>query len=57
MFLQSAMLNGKEWNKSWFSHQDMVKGGKLELVMGEFPHKVWASLPESIPPSFEMVEN
>lgn len=57
MFLQSAMLNGKEWNKSWFSHQDMVKGGKLELVMGEFPNKVWASLPESIPPSFEMVEN
>ena len=37
--------------KSW------KKGGKLELIMGEYPNKSWASLPESIPPSFEMVEN
>jgi hypothetical protein len=27
------------------------------LIMGEYPNKSWASLPESIPPSFEMVEN
>ena len=56
-YIQSATLNGKVWNKSWFSHEELEKGGKLELIMGEYPNKSWASLPESIPPSFEMVEN
>ncbi|MDU1892528.1 MAG: GH92 family glycosyl hydrolase [Dysgonomonas sp.] len=53
-YIQSAKLNGKEWNKSWFSHNDLIHGGKLELVMGLHPNKEWASNKESVPPSFEM---
>lgn len=53
-FIQSAKLNGKEWNKSWFSHADLMKGGKLELVMGKHPNKQWASGDDAIPPSFTM---
>lgn len=53
-FIQSAKLNGKEWDKSWFSHKDLMKGGKLELVMGKKPNKSWASSDSSLPPSFEM---
>lgn len=56
-YIQSAKLNGKEWNKSWFSHSDLIQGGKLELVMGARPNKGWASDKESLPPSFEMEEN
>ncbi|MCD7974054.1 MAG: GH92 family glycosyl hydrolase [Candidatus Azobacteroides sp.] len=52
-YIRSATLNGKEWNKSWFSHQDLMQGGKLEFVMGKYPNKMWASSEEAIPPSFE----
>lgn len=56
-YIQSAKLNGIEWNKSWFSHDDLMKGGKLEFVMGEKPNKEWASMDNSIPPSYEMDYN
>lgn len=53
-YIQSAKLNGVDWNKSWFSHNELIKGGKLEFVMGEKPNKEWASNEKAIPPSFEM---
>ena len=53
-YIQSAKLNGLPWNKSWFSHADLMKGGKLELVMGKRPNKLWASDDNAIPPSFKM---
>ncbi|WP_417040047.1 glycoside hydrolase domain-containing protein, partial [Coprobacter fastidiosus] len=40
-YIQSAMLNGKPWNKPWFEHKDIMKGGKLELEMGDSPNKDW----------------
>lgn len=54
-YIQSAKLNGQVWNKSWFSHEDLMKGGKLELTMGKRPNKLWASAESSIPPSFKML--
>lgn len=53
-YIQSAKLNETEWNKSWFTHDDLMKGGKLEFIMGDKPNKQWASDKTSIPPSFEM---
>lgn len=53
-YIQSAKLNGKEWNKSWFSHKDMMQGGVLEFVMGKRPNKAWASGDDALPPSFKM---
>lgn len=53
-FIQSATLNGKPWNKSWFSHEDLMNGGKLLLEMGKYPNKEWASNEDAIPPSFSM---
>ncbi len=51
-YIQSARLNGVEWNKPWFSHSDLIKGGKLELVMGAKPNRMWGSAAESAPPSY-----
>jgi len=51
-YIQKAYLNGKEWNKAWFSHEDIQNGGTLELVMGEFPNRDWASAKDAAPPSF-----
>jgi hypothetical protein len=42
-YIQSATLNGKPLNQFWFSHADLVKGGKLVLTMGSEPNKEWAA--------------
>jgi predicted alpha-1,2-mannosidase len=50
-YIQSATLNGKPWNKPWFSHADIVNGGSLVLTMGPQPNKNWGSTPDATPPS------
>lgn len=50
-YIQSATLNGKEWNKPWFSHDDLKEGGKLVLVMGNHPNKAWGVNAGNVPPS------
>ena len=50
-YIQSAKLNGKEWNKPWIGHEDIMNGAKLELIMGNRPNKNWGSAKEDVPPS------
>lgn len=50
-YIQSAKLNGKVWDKPWFSHDDIKAGAVLELVMGNKANKLWGSAPNSAPPS------
>jgi predicted alpha-1,2-mannosidase len=52
-YILSAKLNGKEWNRPWFSHQDIKDGGMLELVMTYKANKSWGSAPDDAPPSAE----
>lgn len=42
-YIQSAELNGEALNSPFISHTDIVKGGKLQLVMGDRPNKNWGS--------------
>lgn len=48
-YIQSATLNGETLNRTWFTHDDLVNGGKLVLEMGDRPNKEWGI--ESPPPS------
>ena len=50
-YIQSARLNGKQWNKPWFSHDDIKNGGTLELKMGPKPNIHWGAEEECMPPS------
>lgn len=50
-YIQSAELNGRTWDKPWFSHEDIKDGGELILVMGDKANKMWGSDPKSAPPS------
>ena len=50
-FIQSATLNGKPLNKSWFNHAEIKNGGTLSFRMGAEPNKNWASSQEAVPPS------
>lgn len=52
-YIQSATLNGKEWNKPWFSHNDISNGGELVLVMGSNPNYQWGASPDDVPPSVD----
>ena len=52
-YIQSAVLNGVEWNKPWFNHSDLINGGKLVLVMGDKANRNWGT--QSPPPSAEVV--
>jgi len=40
-YIQSATLNGKELNRPFIIHNDIVQGGELNLVMGDKPNKKW----------------
>lgn len=53
IYIQSAVLNGESYDKSYLMHEDIIKGGTLTFVMGDTPNKNWASSPESIPYSLE----
>ncbi|MDR1784101.1 MAG: GH92 family glycosyl hydrolase [Dysgonamonadaceae bacterium] len=50
-YIQSATLNGKLWNKSWFTHNDIANGGKLILVMGDKANRNWGVGAGNEPPS------
>ena len=39
IYVQSAKLNGKRYDKSYIDYRDIVAGGTLELVMGPKPSK------------------
>lgn len=52
-YIQSVTLNGKEWNKPWFSHDDIKDGAKLVLIMGYRPNKSWGTGADAVPPSID----
>jgi predicted alpha-1,2-mannosidase len=41
VYIQSAKLNGKEYNKSYIDYFDIINGGNLELVLGNAPNYEW----------------
>jgi predicted alpha-1,2-mannosidase len=49
-YIQSATLDGKSWNKPWFSHDDIKDGGTFVFMMGPKP-STWGSAPDAAPPS------
>ena len=50
-YIQSATLNGVKWNKPWFNHSEIHKGGELILKMGPKANKEWGSNIKNVPPS------
>lgn len=43
IYIQSATLNGKPYNKSYISHSDITGGGVLRFVMGPRPNPAWGT--------------
>jgi putative alpha-1,2-mannosidase len=53
-YIQRATLNGKNWNKPWFSQEDIENGALLVLEMGSQPNKQWGADESATPPSAPM---
>ena len=51
-YVQSVTWNGKPYEKSWFSHADIAKGGTFVFQMGERPNEQFGAENTTRPPSF-----
>ena len=47
-YIQSAYLNGEDYDLSWIEHKDILGGGELRLIMGSMPSDWGTTL---LPPS------
>lgn len=43
VYIQSAKLNGKPYNKCYIEHKDIINGSTLELTMGAKPNQNWGT--------------
>ncbi|MCX6288176.1 MAG: GH92 family glycosyl hydrolase [Bacteroidetes bacterium] len=41
VYIQSTQFNGKSFNMPWIMHDDLIKGGLLEINMGATPNTKW----------------
>ncbi len=47
IYIQSAKWNGKEYNKNYITHDDIMSGGTFEFVMGAEPNLTWGASADS----------
>jgi len=52
IYIQSAKLNGQNFDRAWLSHEEISNGGELKFIMGPEPNKEWGSDPSMLPPDF-----
>ncbi|WP_316837633.1 hypothetical protein [Pedobacter nutrimenti] len=43
-------MNGKTYNKTYITQDNIVKGGELEFVMGSEPNYKWGIDKKDVPP-------
>ncbi len=50
-YIQAVKLNGNDYTKSWFTHNDILNGTELTFEMGPTPNKSWGIAIEDCPKS------
>jgi predicted alpha-1,2-mannosidase len=50
-YIQGIQFNGAQYDRIWFSHQDLAKGGTFVLEMANKPNVAFGSDPKLAPPS------
>ncbi|MDF2380329.1 GH92 family glycosyl hydrolase [Nostoc ellipsosporum NOK] len=55
-YIRTARLNGRKLSAPWFYHEELIKGGKLELEMSATPDKKWGTREGDAPPSMSTEE-
>jgi len=49
IYIQSIVLNGKDYPNTYITHQDIVDGGKMTIRMGTKPNYLFGKKPENRP--------
>lgn len=44
IYIQKVYLNGKPYNKSYITYDDIINGSTLKFVMGKKPNKILVRL-------------
>ncbi|WLT31078.1 GH92 family glycosyl hydrolase [Geothrix sp. PMB-07] len=55
-YVQGITLNGRPWDKAYFRHEDLVKGGEIVYHMGPKPNKAWGTAPAARPYALPMAQ-
>ncbi|MDD4590596.1 MAG: GH92 family glycosyl hydrolase [Parabacteroides sp.] len=50
-YIQNLKLNGKMYNSTWITWNEIAKGGTLDFKLSSNPNKKWGTV--DVPPSFE----
>ena len=53
-YIQKVKLNGKDYSRSWISHEVLQAGGELVIVMGPEPNKSFGQHPSDRPYSMSL---
>lgn len=53
IYVQSVRMDGKPYDKVYFLHEDLLKGGEIVFEMGPCPNECWGTEEASWPPSME----
>ena len=51
-YVQSLIVNGKVYHRTWINYDSWSQGATLQFKLGPSPDKDWAAKPEDAPPSF-----
>lgn len=52
IYIESMTFNGKDYTKNYFTHGDMLKGGTIDIKMGDKPNMERGTKLEDMPYSF-----
>ena len=56
VYVNSAKLNGKTFEKTFLSHQQIQRGGEISFDMSSQPNKSWATNKEAVPHSMSTAD-
>lgn len=51
IYVQEVKFNGKKYEKTYFTHDDIINGGEIEFIMGDKPNKKWGKKKDAWPQS------
>jgi predicted alpha-1,2-mannosidase len=51
-YVQSLIVNGRPYEKTWLSYELLSRGATLRFELGNAANKEWGTKPEDAPPSF-----
>ena len=56
VYIEKLLIDGKEYDKNWFSHESMLNGVEIDFFMQNRPNLKWGSSEGSVPFSMSNID-